>query len=235
MNKRLTLIITTLFLLAACSSPKETTSPSAATVEVPTPIAGSTPSFVLSDPRAYWKEFREPRFGFGIVIPCWWQVTPMPVDGEVSTMNIRNYDDAYFLKYSENGTWKGGTPPQGVISIDITALSIDPNLSIEEAYMQRVDPNTTELVSAKERNFGNNTYTVITIRNKTSPNYPALTVYAIGLNSNTMLAFIAYPPQEFSASDVQAILASFAGNKAQSVTVPEVAPSPALSDMSCPI
>lgn len=231
MKRSITLFLTLLFFISACAP--QTAAPvaePAATEAEPTP---GLDGFMVSDQSLLWIELRESRYGFGLVIPCWWSVEGMPPEGDVATMSIQNFDDAFFTRYSENGEWIGGTPPQGVMFMEITAAATDPALSDEEAYLKYVDPATTEVAASQPRRFGANTFTAITLRNKLNPN-AGLSVFVTRLEPQTILAFTSYPPSTILTSDFEVILASYARTKSIPVTFPQIAPLPAVGDMKCP-
>lgn len=203
---------------------------------LPAPATDSAPT-AESNTQALssaWKEIRDPRFGFGLAVPCWWIVNPMPVEGYIASMGIRSYDDAFFAANSEKGFWKNSVVPQGAVSMDITAATgIDPSLSMVEAYMQFVDTTSSAFVSSEERQVGNHIMTLITLQNLLNPAEPNTTGYVVGLAPDAILIFNTYPANAINSSDVQAILTSFAGVQDEPVTLPTVQPSPALTDPSC--
>lgn len=228
MYKRLNMFVTLLFFLAACTPQAEATPTSTSTVEA------ALGGVILEDPSIFWLELRETRYGFGLVIPCWWQVEGMPSEGDVSTMTLSNFDDAFFKEYSKDGNWIGGVPPQGVMSMTITAAVTDPSLSEEESYMRYVDSATTEVIASQSQNFGRNAYTVLTLKNKQNPNLAALSVYVTRLAPETILVFSSYPPETIVSSDFAAILSSYARTESIPVTFPDYAPQTALGNLICP-
>lgn len=228
MYKRLNMFVTLLIFLTACTPQAESTpTPEAATQAAPGGI-------VVEDQSIFWLELRETRYGFGLVIPCWWRVDGMPAEGDVATMTLSNLDEAFFKEYSQDGDWIGGVPPQGVMSMTITAAVTDPSLSDADAYLRYVDPATTEVVASQSKNFGTNAYTVLTLKNKQNPNLAALSVYITRLAPETILVFNSYPPETIVSSDFAAILTSYARTESIPVTFPEYAPQPALGDLTCP-
>lgn len=228
MYKRANMIVTLLFFVTACTPQvKSTPTPEAAKENV-------SGGIIVEDQSVLWLELRETRFGFGLVLPCWWQVEGMPPEGNVSTMTLSNFDDAFFEQYSQDGDWIGGTPPIGVMSMTITAALTDPSLSEEEAYMRYVDPITTEVVASQSQKFGRNTYTVLTLRNNQNTNLAGLSVYITRLDPETILVFNSYPPETITSPDFAAILTSYARTGSIPVTFPDYAPQPALGDLNCP-
>lgn len=229
MYKRLNMFVTLLFFLAACTPQAEVTPTPTAAVEA------APGGIVVEDQSIFWLELRETRYGFGLVIPCWWQVEGMPPEGDVSTMTLSNFDDAFFREYSQDGNWIGGVPPQGVMSMTITAAITDASLSEEDSYMRYVDSATTEVIASQSQNFGANAYTVLTLKNKQNPNLAGLSVYITRLAPETILVFSSYPPETIVSPDFAAILTSYARTGSIPVTFPDYAPQQALDDFNCPL
>jgi hypothetical protein len=229
--KHVTILILIFALLTSCAPQADATPPASSTTALPTQ---SNPIF-NPDPAWLWTEVRDERFGFGIAMPCWWQIAPMPAEGVIATMTIRNYDEPFFLANSDSGTWKGGRPPQGVMSMDITAATgIDPTLSIVDAYLQLVDTATYAVLTTQEKNIGGRTYTVVALKNQINPSEPASVVYLKGLTPDSILIFRAFPTEAIFSADAQAIFSSFAGVPDEEVVFPDFIPSPALINVACP-
>jgi hypothetical protein len=221
------LIIT---LLSACA-PADATPPASSATALPT----QSESIFQPSPSILWTEIRDERFGFGFAMPCWWQFTEMPAEGILSTMTIRNYDDNFFIRNSENGVWKGGRPPQGVMSMDITvATGIDPTLSMVDAYLTLVDTETYSVLSTQERNISDRVYTVVALKSQINPSEQASIVYLKGLTPDSILIFSTYPTEAIFSSDAQLIFGSFASVEDEAVILPDVIPAPAVINMACP-
>lgn len=183
-----------------------------------------------------WKEIRDERFGFGLAVPCWWEVTDMPADGIIASMTVRNYDEAFFTKYSDKGSWIGGNPPQGVISMDITAVTgIDPTLSLEEAYLTSVDSSTYTVTSSQEKDINGRIYTVIALKNQKNQSEPTSIVYIKGLAPDTILIFSTTPNEAMFSNDAQAIFSSFSSVPDEEIVIPQLLPSNALINVACPL
>jgi hypothetical protein len=193
--------------------------------------ADSSPSVVDS---LLWTEHRNERFGFGIAVPCWWEVTPMPAEGFIASMTLRSYDEAFFLANSEKGVWFGGVAPEGAVSIDITAATnIDANLSLTKAYLQLIDTNTYTINNVVERSVGSNPFTIFVLQNLINPTEAGNIVYATRLAPNAMLVFSTTPAQAIQSIDVQAILSSYAAVAEEPITFPRIQPSKPLMNKSC--
>lgn len=229
MKQAITLILI-VTMLSACA-PAKATPPASAETALPT----QSESILQPSPTWLWSEIRDERFGFGLAIPCWWQYTKMPAEGILSTMTIRNYDDDFYATYSENGVWKGGRAPQGVISMDITVASdIDPALSLVDAYLTLIDTETYSVVSTQDRNISDNIYTVVALKNQNNPNEQTSVIYLKGLTPDSILIFKSYPTEAIFSTDAQVILGTFASAQEQEVVLPEVMPAPALISAACP-
>lgn len=210
----------------------------------PVPAAEPTPQPTLAQPApqeeavsgaVLWREVRNERFGFGIAVPCWWEITPMPADGVISSMTIRSFDEAFFAANSEKGVWLGGVPPQGAVSMDITAATgMDPSVNITDSYAQLVDGTLYSIIHSQERTIGENLFTVITLQNLINENEAPSVVHVSGLSPDTILIFSVYPVDAIRNSDVQAILASYAGTSAEAINLPKIPPQPALTNKACP-
>lgn len=182
----------------------------------------------------FWIEQRNERFGFGIATPCWWEVTPMPAEGVISSMTVRNFDEAFFLANSDKGAWLGGIPPKDVVSIDITvATDIDLTQTLAKSFLQLVDTNTYSINNAIDRTIGNNTFTIVVLENVNNPSEPNSVIYLTSLEPNALVIFSATPPQAIQSNDVQAILSSFAASADELVKFPQVAPEEPLINKPC--
>lgn len=227
MKKFITILSLSLFILSGCATPAAPETPTA----VPTQVSG----VVVNDLTLLWKEIRDEQTGYGLAVPCWWQVKSIPVEteGNISSVAIRNYDDNFFKTYSENGDWIGGTPPQGVVVMSVTAAKTSPDLSTEESYLQYTRPGSVEVISSLDRKIGEVTYTLVTIESTTDNTLPALTVFINRLSPEVVLIVNAYPPEVIISNDFQTILSSLVV-EGQDITLPSMAPEEALFNGICP-
>ena len=229
MKKIFTIVCLNLFLLSACATPATTEAP-------PTvPTQAQTSGFVIDDSSVLWKEIRDEETGYGLAVPCWWQVKAIPVEteGNISSIAIRNYDDNFFNTYSENGDWIGGTPPEGVVVMSVTVAKTTSELNTEESYMQYTQPGTVEVIASQEKKVGELTYTLVTVKSSTDTTLPALTVFINRLSPETVLIINAYPPQAIVSSDFQMILSSLT-LEGETVSIPSNPPEQALVNIVCP-
>lgn len=233
----LIIIVLMLILIPQLETSPQTSSDHSTALLTPTGLpaqptqADSAPSII---PPLLWQEQRDERFGFGIAVPCWWEVTPMPLEGFIASMTIRSYDEAFFLANSAKGVWLGGVAPEGAISMDITAATgIDPTLTTTEAYLQLVDANIYTVNNVIEKSVGNNAFTIIILKNKLNTTEPDSLVYITGLAPNAILIFSTTPTQAIHSSDAQAILSSYAGTQDEPITFPKIPPSRPLINKAC--
>ncbi|MBL8061749.1 MAG: hypothetical protein JNK32_01930 [Anaerolineales bacterium] len=229
MKKKIHFLLAAVFILTACTTKAE--EPTPAPTAVPT-----TPSGVLlNDPTLFWKEIRDEVSGYGIAVPCWWQVKAIPVEteGNLSSIAIRNYDDNFFKEYSENGDWIGGVPPQGVVVMSVTVATTSPDLSAEDSYLQYTEPGTVEVIAAQEKQVGEVTYTIVSLKSTTDASRPALNVFINRLSPETVLIVNAYPPEAIVYDDFQIILSTLVSAD-ETIAPPLVMPQEPLGSMICP-
>jgi hypothetical protein len=178
-----------------------------------------------------WRAVRDPRYGFGLAVPCWWLITPMPEEGFGGVMTIKNFDEAYFNANSIKGfwDWQNGTLKIDVISVE----GVDPAKSDVDAYMQFVDPTMTGLVSAESQQIGANSVTVVTLSNLVNTNDPNTQVFIFRLAPAILLMVVPVPQSIINTPDFQALLGSVVLKPDDQVELPNITPSPALIPSSC--
>jgi len=224
MKKILPLLLATMLVLISCAPGREAS-----------PVAPTSEPNEL-DTSSLWAELREEQFGFGVAIPCWWKVEPMQKKGGISSMVLRNFDDAFFAEHSSGGEWVGGAAPNETIAMSITiAKDVDTSLSTMEAFSTIMDSSRFIVSNTQEKKLGHNTYTIITLGNNTGDNRPGSIVFAAMPNPGTLVIFNTTPVAAILSNDAQAILISFAGTLEEKILLPEVAPAPPLIDGSCPM
>ncbi|MBE0672040.1 MAG: hypothetical protein IH588_15775 [Anaerolineales bacterium] len=234
----LSLFILTILLLAACASqasPVTIPIPTQEQTPLPPPTVASIPtteSNVQQTPPSAWKEIRDPRFGFGLAVPCWWIVTPIPAEGTGGVMTTKNYDDAYFTANSNKGFWDW---PNGTLKIDIVVFeNINPSLSDADAYMAMVDTSMEELVSAEIQETGAHTASILTLRNLVNQNDPPIRVFLYRLAPEKLILINPIPQAIIDTPDFQAILSSIVLSPQETVAIPAFAPAATpLINQSC--
>lgn len=219
-------------LLSACGpavTPLAETSSIAVTTEEPLPVATQTeqPDANASS----WKVVRDARYGFGLAVPCWWLVSPIPAEGFGNMMTIMNFDEAYRSANSTKGFWEW---PNGALKLDVIVLEdVDPAKSDADAYMEFVDPTTNGLVSAEPQQIGAHTLTVLTLSNLVNTNDPNTKMFVYRLAPDKLLMVVALPQNITDTPDFQAILASIVLTPDEQISLPTITPAPALIDAAC--
>lgn len=233
--KSLLFLLLVTLLVSACS-------PSASITEiVSTPVVNEEPLPVSTQPEptsqsaapvaSAWKAIRDSRYGFGLAVPCWWLVSPIPAEGFGGVMTIINYDEAYRNANSTKGSWDW---PNGALKLDVIVQEgIDPAKSDADAYMQFVDPTMSGLVSAEPQQIGAYTLTVLTLSNLDNTNDPNTQMFVHRLAPDKLLMVVPFPQSIIVTADFQAILASIVLTPDEQISLPTITPAPALIDASC--
>ena len=230
----LLLLLVTLLISSCAPSASPAEEPSA---PIPTEEPQSIPAQIepTSQPEqpisTAWRAVRDTRYGFGLAIPCWWIVNPIPEQGSGGAMIIKNYDEAYFNAHSNKGFWEW---PNGTMKMDVIVMEgVDPAKSDADAYMQFVDPMMTGLVSAEQQQIGSQMATVATLENLVNKSDPNSKMFIFRLAPATLLMVVPYPQTVIDSPDFQAILNSIVLTPNEKVTPPTIAPAPALIEASC--
>jgi hypothetical protein len=228
--KKITLPILMMFVITACLPTQATqtsvplpvieATPLPAT-ETPAPIT-QTESTPVQTSSSAWKEVRDVRYGFGLAVPCWWLVSPIPAQGFGGVMTIANYDEAYFMANSQKGFWDW---PNGTLKLDIVVMEdINPSLSDADAYMSLVDTSMQGLSAAEAQQTGEHTATVLTFTNLINANDPPVKVFVYRLAPDKLLSVNPIPQRIIDTPDFQAILSSIALNPQEQVVPPSNPP-----------
>ena len=175
---------------------------------------------------------RDQRYEFGLAVPCWWLITPIPVDAiGGGVMTIRNYDEAYFNANSTKGFWDW---PNGTLKLDVVVMEgVDPANSDIDGYKQFSDPTMESVVSTEVRQFGTHSGTIAILANVDNPNSPDTKVYFFRLAPDKLLMINPIPQNIIDTPDFQTILTSIALTLEEQITLPTVTPAPPLIDASC--
>jgi hypothetical protein len=222
-------------LISACapSVPATEEAPLLTVTEEPLPVDIQTESPLQPEQPASttWKVVRDEHYGFGLAVPCWWLVSPIPAEGSGGVMTIKNFDQTYFNANSDKGFWEW---PNGALKLDVMITGgIDPAKSDTDAFMQFVDPTTTGLVSAEQQQFGAHTATVMTFSNLVNTSNPDEKLFVFRLAPDKLLTVAPIPQNIIDTPDFQAILASVVLTSDEQVTLPTITPAPALINASC--
>jgi len=236
MKTRLLPILILLAIVGSACTPVTATpidTPALAPTDKPLPIPTQTE--VASQPEQSvlkaWRAVRDPRYGFGLAVPCWWLVSPIPAEGSGGVMTIKNYDEAYFSAHSNKGFWNW---PNGTLKLDIVLMEgADPAKSDADAYMQFVDPTMQGLVSTESRQVGSNTVTIVTLSNLVNTNDPNTQLFVYRLSPSIILMVAPIPQTIINTPDFQALLASIVLSPNKQITLPTITPASALIDATC--
>ncbi len=228
----LSLLLVMLFVIACAPSVSPTDE---LPVPIPTEEPISAPAPTEPAPQAAppvvtsWRAVRDPRFGFGFAIPCWWLTNPISTDGALYT--IKNYDDAYFNANSSKGFWDW---PNGTLKLDIVVMEgIEPSLSDTDAFMQQLDPTMTGLVSSEQIQYGSHSVTVLTLSNINNPDEPNTKLFFFRFAPDKLLLINPIPQSIIETPDFQALLTSIVLTQDEMISLPFITPAPALIDASC--
>jgi hypothetical protein len=235
----LTLLALTAALLSACLPSARGIPPAVDPAEGPATQEGGTPPAAEPvEPHPLWLELRDQRYGFGIALPCWWAVTPTPLEGFVAAMTVRSYDDAYAAANTDKGWWSDGDWPEGVIKIDFVVFDdIDPADSLLESFTRFLDPQMTAVISSREEKVGENTALLVFTEDlRSETDRETFTVYLYRLAGGQLLVVSVIPNRALDTDDVQGILTSLALSLEADVNLPIFAPGEAIIPLpeSCP-
>lgn len=234
-NKSLLLFFLFAVIVSACAPSVAPTEESPAPIPTKEPQAVPTQTEPAPQPEqpiyTAWRAVRDQRYGFGLAVPCWWIVNPIPEGGYGGTMTIYNYDEAYFNAHSTKGFWEW---PNGTLKLDVIVMEgVDPAKSDVDAYIQFVDPSMTGLVSAEPLQVGSHTVTIATLSNLVNTADPNTKLFIFRLSSDKLLMINPIPQSIINTSDFQAILASIVLKPDEQIILPTITPAPALIDASC--
>ncbi len=215
-------------------SPTESTPATSAPTESVVPATEAVPatSVPAAEPSRAWKEVRDTRYGFGLAVPCWWLVTPIPEQAMGGVMTIANYDETYFAANSNKGYWDW---PNGTLKIDIAPFEgVDPNLSDVDAYMKFVDTSMEGLVSSETKQIGAHTMNVLTMQNMVNQNEPPYQIFILRLAADKLLLINPIPKSIINTPDFQTMLNSLVLTPQEQVVLPTTDPSATpLIEASC--
>lgn len=211
--------------LTATSQPTDLPATHPATA-VPTEIS-APPGPGPEGPVAGWTEYRDPRFGYAITLPCYWRVFPTPMDGKFAAMTARSYSEGFFAAHSERGEWAGNVWPEGVYMLDFVVFEdIDPSLSTQDA-IQYVYANYSpeqELASVQEMTFGRHQGFISTVASGLQGG-ETVRVVQFRLGPSELASVVFQPANALDSSDVKAILSSIALTADELVAYPTESPA----------
>ncbi len=196
----------------------------------PTQIVEAQVDPPSQDYAAWWIEYWDPKYGYGVALPAHWTVNPTPTQGYGGAMTTASYDETYFLANAIKGWWIGGQPPEGAVKMDFVGLEEAlPQQSLEVAVSEVLgaDPETTVVLSVEDTTFGNHPAVLVTTASAYNLDETFISA-AFRLPDGTILLVSAFPSQALYSKDVQAILASLVFGKGEPIAKPDFAPHPPL-------
>jgi hypothetical protein len=231
--KSLRFLLLVLLLTSACAPSTIITEETPVPIGTEEPLPEPTQIAPESQPElpvvTDWRAVRDPRYGFGFAIPCWWLTNEIASDNGLYT--VKNYDDVYFNANSSKGFWDW---PNGTLKLDIVTMEgIDPALSDTDAFMQLSDPTMTSLVSAEQIQYGSHLATAVVVSSVNSPSDPPVKLFLFRFAPDKLLLVNPIPQSIIDTPDFQALLASVVLNADEQIALPLITPAPALIDASC--
>lgn len=228
------LILLAVFLTACVpAAPSEGPVPATQPLTLaPTEALPSTQTLAPAPPTGAvsgWREYRDTRYGYGVSLPCYWQVTPTPAEGVFAAMTARSYTDDFFAQHSERGEWKDGIWPAGAYKLDAVGFEgLDQASSFPDAlrawYSKPENSSEQELVSVDETTFGLQPAYLATLQSGLQGGAKVQIVY-FPLGGGRAVGFVFMPDTALESSDVQGILSSFAAAPDEPVSPPPGPPS----------
>jgi hypothetical protein len=202
---------------------------------IPEPSLLPTPEPVTPAPSPLWVEYRDPRYGFGMALPCYWHIIPTSLQGFGGSPSISSYDEHFFLNRSVRGSWKDNIWPGGAIKFDIWIREeIDPASSLIEAVgafeeEQAVnDPFAVEVLAVEEVTLARHQAVRVTKADQgedahslSRPNQ----YHAFRMSPESVLFISVSPRQALEYPEVQGILDSLALSQEEAISIPTRPPS----------
>lgn len=192
-----------------------------------TPSPQPTQEIVTNTPAPVsplWVEYWDPYYGYGLALPCYWNIYPTRADAGPGSPSIRSYDMYFSLAHSIKGQWKDGEWPQGAVKFDLyVSEEVDPSLSLVDAARQELAKQEFIVQSIEEVAIGSQTAALAVRGGQDDPSIPDKT-YVFRLSPSSMLFFYVFPRQMLDSPEVQAIIASLAVSNAEKITMPVIPP-----------
>ena len=172
-----------------------------------------------------WTQYRDPRFGYGLALPCYWNIYPTDKDYDGSP-SISSYDEAFFFANATKGQWNDGVWPEGAVKFNaFVSEAFDPALSLKEAVQQVLNNNDFGTVkSLDEVTLGANTAMQLTREDQGDPNLPDRG-YFFRFSPDRLLYLSVNPRQALETADVQNVLTSLAFTPQDQIAIPSTPPS----------
>jgi len=218
--------------------------PAAPTVlsETPLPPPAETPrsiaTAVTESAGGPWIEYRDPRYGYAIALPCYWTYVSTPLEGMFATMSARSYSDEFLGAHSVRGDWENGIWPEGAMKLDVLVFEgIDPALDLMSALEEFFDEylNEQEVTAIEAVSFGSHSALQVTVEGGLAGGMTSQMVY-FRLAPDKLIWFHFQPAAALVSTDAQAILGSVVLSVEEPLPLPLVMPSgrPDDGSIACP-
>jgi TolB protein len=200
-------------------TPTQVFTPEAPTATAPAPTSTPTPEEPKS---SLWVEYRDARNGYGLALPCFWNIYPPPEGRGPGSPSILSYDEAFFFAHSIKGQWINNEWPQGAIKIEIHVWEgIDPATPLSDAARQVLSEDTIQ--SVEEVIVGSQAAVLVSFGDREPPIPDKVHVFR--LSPDSLLLFSVSPRQALESPDVQGILESLARSPEEEIVIPSFPPS----------
>jgi hypothetical protein len=222
--------------------PQSTVTPVPTEDEFSQPTATPVPTELVSTEPVQgdspWVEYRDPRYGYAIVLPCYWTYTPTPMEGMFAAMTAHSYSEEFFVAHSERGNWQNDIWPEGAMKMDVFVYEgVDPALDLTNAVNRFYDDYSTEqeLTSVEEVTIGSHPALLVTVTGGLSGGTVNRLVY-FRLAPDKLIWFIYYPDIAMDSPDARAIMNSLVLSSNEELAFPSINPSgrPEDGSISCP-
>jgi hypothetical protein len=177
--------------------------------------------------RSGWVEYRDARYGYGLALPCFWQVYPTPSEGMFATMVARSYSDEFFAAHSERGNWRDDGWPEGAYKLDAVVfegITSSSNMADTVRDFITSNLNEQELTALEEVTYERHTgYMATLVSGLQGGDTQKMIYFPIG--TDVLLGMSFQPGWALEAQDIQAILGSLALSVEEPVGLPSQVPS----------
>ncbi len=189
---------------------------------VVTPVLTGTQAATDSG-NSLWIEYWDPRYGYGLALPCFWHIYPTPKDAVQGSPHVTSYDELFALAHSVRGHWIDGKWPPGAIKMDISVFEdIDPTASLEDAVKRRLVD--WDIQSIEPGLLGDHEALVVVLEDQQGEPAGTNRVHVTRLSPGSFILFSVMPRQALETPTIRGILASLARSHDEGIAVPEFSP-----------
>jgi murein DD-endopeptidase MepM/ murein hydrolase activator NlpD len=166
-----------------------------------------------------WKEYRDSRFGYGVMIPAQWQVKAPPAAGQAATMNIMNYSGAQIIeKGLPDADW-----PEGTLKIDVVVIEDIVSGTQFSDVVQNYFLNPPYVLASITQNAKIGTSDAYTILfANTTDSTKSIKALGTWFSGNKIIAIFLSPERAWSYPGVQEIIGSMALSQSTKTLLPSV-------------